>query len=356
MVSSASTSDRRSTCRRAHAAIVRGIVACAQWAPRLSCRRNAAVAISRPTSAGSASGAALRGQRRQRRDAPMQAVGVAQHPDARRHDRPHRAGIRQRRRVGRHRPSRGDRGVSGDVARHPRGARPPPPATNCWRAGWRRAARCSPPRRTPTVPATRAAPGRVHRDAAHVVMRGRAHGDRLVRRVDPGRPAGGGDAGKPRGEARRRAPRAHRGTRDVRRRYAPTRRGRRRRAAPVRRPARRAMKRAPVSSTSTAPSPRTASLTSGIGSRPTSSAVGWNCTNSRSASAAPARAASASPLPIAPAGLVLCGYSPPSPPVASTTRPRADRDDLPGRIARATPCTAPLPTISRRATDALDHR
>ena len=60
-----------------------------------------------------------------------------------------------------------------------------------------------------------------------------------------------------------------------------------------------------VSSMSTAPSPRTASLTSGIGSQPASSAVGWNCTNSMSASTAPARAASAMPWPIAPSGLVV---------------------------------------------------
>ena len=103
-------------------------------------------------------------------------------------------------------------------------------------------------------------------------------------------------AGKPRGEAAPNAARASRNTRCPRPACAPH------RAATTSRgsssaPAWPAMKRAPVSSMSVAPSPRTASLTSGIGSQPASSAVGWNCTNSRSASAAPARAASISPWP-----------------------------------------------------------
>ncbi len=37
----------------------------------------------------------------------------------------------------------------------------------------------------------------------------------------------------------------------------------------------------PALLTSTAPSPRRASVASGAGSRPTSSAVGWNCTKFR---------------------------------------------------------------------------
>ena len=57
-------------------------------------------------------------------------------------------------------------------------------------------------------------------------------------------------------------------------------------------------KRAPVSSISTAPSPRSASVSSGSGSRPAASAVGWNCTNSRSTRRAPARAAIARPSPV----------------------------------------------------------
>ena len=46
-----------------------------------------------------------------------------------------------------------------------------------------------------------------------------------------------------------------------------------------------------------APSPRNASVASGAGSRPIAIAVGWNCTNSVSASMAPARAADARPSP-----------------------------------------------------------
>ena len=53
------------------------------------------------------------------------------------------------------------------------------------------------------------------------------------------------------------------------------------------------MKRTPFASSSTAPSPRTASLMSASGVSFVSSAVGWNCTNSMSASSAPARFASA---------------------------------------------------------------
>ena len=56
-----------------------------------------------------------------------------------------------------------------------------------------------------------------------------------------------------------------------------------------------------------APAPRRASLRSGR-ERPvpgTARAVGWNCTNSRSARTAPARAAMASPSPVASGGLVV---------------------------------------------------
>ena len=63
------------------------------------------------------------------------------------------------------------------------------------------------------------------------------------------------------------------------------------------------MNRSPRALRSTAPSPRTASETRndpGI-----ASAVGWNCTNSRSATAAPARHAAATPSPVATAGLVV---------------------------------------------------
>ena len=63
----------------------------------------------------------------------------------------------------------------------------------------------------------------------------------------------------------------------------------------------------PASSTSTAPAPRSASVSSGhwLAAAACHSTVGWNCTNSRSRSSAPARAASARPSPVTPAGLVV---------------------------------------------------
>ena len=67
------------------------------------------------------------------------------------------------------------------------------------------------------------------------------------------------------------------------------------------------MKRRPPASRRNAPSPRTASLTSDRGLGPSASAVGWNCTISRSARAAPARAARAGPSAVAPGGLVVNG-------------------------------------------------
>ena len=61
------------------------------------------------------------------------------------------------------------------------------------------------------------------------------------------------------------------------------------------------MKRVPAQSTRKAPSPRTASEISGCcprESEPSHITVGWNCTNSRSRSTAPARSASAMPSPV----------------------------------------------------------
>ena len=64
------------------------------------------------------------------------------------------------------------------------------------------------------------------------------------------------------------------------------------------------MNRLPSASTRCAPSPRTASETSGcwrcaaVRSGRNHSAVGWNCTNSRSVTTAPARSASATPSPV----------------------------------------------------------
>ena len=90
------------------------------------------------------------------------------------------------------------------------------------------------------------------------------------------------------------------------------------------------MIRAPAPSISTAPSPRTASVTSGRWPRspgPVHSTVGWNCMNSTSARAAPARSAIASPSPVATPGLVVAAYRWPAPPVASTTARAADQAD-----------------------------
>ena len=82
------------------------------------------------------------------------------------------------------------------------------------------------------------------------------------------------------------------------------------------------MNRLPSWSTRNAPSPRTASDTSGcwpLAPSPSHSTVGWNCTNSRSRICAPARSASAIPSPVETLGLVVAAYNWPIPPVASTT-------------------------------------
>ena len=61
----------------------------------------------------------------------------------------------------------------------------------------------------------------------------------------------------------------------------------------------------PSRSTRCAPSPLSASVARGAGSRPTSMAVGWNCTNSGSAIVAPTLAAIAIASPRAVTGLVV---------------------------------------------------
>ena len=93
------------------------------------------------------------------------------------------------------------------------------------------------------------------------------------------------------------------------------------------------MNRLPSKSTRNAPSPRTASEISGCWPResgPRYITVGWNCTNSRSRTVAPARSAIAVPSPVATAGLVVCEKTWPRPPLASTT---------------ARQCTAPTPSF-----------
>lgn len=92
------------------------------------------------------------------------------------------------------------------------------------------------------------------------------------------------------------------------------------------------MKRTPSPSTRWAPSPRTASETRGCwpsASAPRNSTVGWNCTNSRSETSAPARSARATPSPVDTDGLVVAEKTCPMPPVARTT---------------AGACTAPTPS------------
>ena len=78
-------------------------------------------------------------------------------------------------------------------------------------------------------------------------------------------------------------------------------------------------KRSPWLSRSRAPWPRSASESSGRGIAGWCSAVGWNCTNSRSATATPARSAMAMPSPVDSVGLVVTAKSCPAPPVATST-------------------------------------
>ncbi len=72
------------------------------------------------------------------------------------------------------------------------------------------------------------------------------------------------------------------------------------------------MNRLPSWSTRNAPSPRTASDTNGcwpFALLPSQSTVGWNWTNSRSRTFAPARNASAMPSPVDTLGFVVAAYS-----------------------------------------------
>ena len=96
--------------------------------------------------------------------------------------------------------------LGGAVARR-RGRTPPGRAASWSPAGWRRAPTRRPPRRSPSGPARprsgSPSVGRhdlaviVGRDAAHVVVHGRQHRDRLSRHVDAGEDARGlGDAGQ----------------------------------------------------------------------------------------------------------------------------------------------------------------
>ena len=73
--------------------------------------------------------------------------------------------------------------------------------------------------------------------------------------------------------------------------------------------------------------PRSPAAAGPSASAPSHSTVGWNCTNSRSATAAPARSASAMPSPVATDGFVDRLNTWPRPPVASTTAGREHRAD-----------------------------
>ena len=115
----------------------------------------------------------------------------------------------------------------------------------------------------------------------------------------------------------------------------------------------------PASSTRKAPSPRTASEISGcwpFESAPSHITVGWNCTNSRSRSTAPARSASAMPSPVETDGLVVAENTWPRPPLASTTA-RQSTAPTPSRCpspitCRVTPATPPSSPGIRSRTSA----
>ncbi len=219
-------------------------VAAAALVPRFS----APTAIIRPTRAGSAAALAPRragAAPRCRRE----TAAVAQHADGAVTDRAQGAGSCRTGSAAcardRHAP-----GVARNAARRPRGRRRLPPAASCWPAGWRRAGRCG---RLAAGPQARhrAAALRVHRDAAHVVVRGRAHRDRLAVGVDAVRVAGGGDGGEAAGEAAGHAP-ARRGRLVAGLQLRPDGAGDDVARLPAR-PGTSAMKRRPVSSTSGRP-------------------------------------------------------------------------------------------------------
>ena len=168
-----------------------------------------------------------------------------------------------------------------------------------------RFAPCTPVRATSPTAYSRFAldrPYEIGHDAAHHVVRGRRHRNQIVSRIDAARLAEREDAGK----ALSRTPCRACARRGRPARFAARERSRapRRRAARARRACdARFMKRSPCELTSTAPSPRTASEISASGFSGVSSAVGWNCTNSMSASVTPARCAIANPSPVATTGI-----------------------------------------------------
>ena len=148
-------------------------------------------------------------------------------------------------------------------------------------------------------------PNRSVVDAAHEVVRGGRHGDRLARPVEPALAHGRVD--------RREAPRQELGAerRGVQVHGAPALQVHLVGDRPGDHVARRELavgvrvegERRPCSSIRVAPSPRTASDTRNAS--PAASTVGWNCMNSSSVTAAPARSAAAMPSPVATTGFVV---------------------------------------------------
>ena len=194
------------------------------------------------------------------------------------------------------------------------------PRASSRRAGWRRAGRCRRTRRPRRGPATVGAAVEVGHDPAHhVVARGRDR-DALA---SPGR-------GRPRAAPRRRSGSApgRRAACRGRPRASPVSRSRRRiAAATASRGASSSTKRSPSASCSVAPSPRTASVTRKP-SRPVmpTTAVGWNWTNSRSASVGAGGAGEQQARSRrSPGGLVVRDHSAAAPPVARITARALER-------------------------------
>ena len=124
-----------------------------------------------------------------------------------------------------------------------------------------------------------------------------------------------------------------------------------RRAGPARpRTARRS------ASSRVAPSPRTASVMRKPSRGPSlTSAVGWNCVNSRSARSAPAACASARPTPTAPGGFVVRAHSAAEPAGGEHRAAGGDRERRRPRPSALTPVQRPSRTVSAEAVVLLEH-
>ncbi len=298
-----------------------------KWPPRLSVRRSAAAVSTVATwcrlvvSHSAVCGAATtpgtscaRAAPPRARRGPLEALGPADHAGPRGRDALDPAARRARRPApaspARSTGSRGDqlaRRRPGPRRRRPRGGRRPGPrAASSTRAGSRRARRCRPTSPAAYSPVRLERPRRSVSTPAGVVVlrrRDRAPGPWSGRcpRCEEALVDGREPAAQ---EVRAEVPRVEEDV--VRRRSRPSAarsRAPRRRAARARRAgAPRGMNRTPSVSSSMAPSPRTASETRvswPLTPAPSHSTVGWNCTNSTSATAAPARSAAARPSPVA---------------------------------------------------------